>query len=437
MLYLNVTGRNDVVSEMPRNNRSFFYPSASLGFVFTELEGLKNNNVLSFGKIRGSYAEVGQTARYLNNYYSTPNYGGGFWLYNPITYPVSGVNSYRAYSTIYDPNLKPQNTKSFEIGTELHFFKDLINLDYTYSRQNVKDQIFPVPLAGSTGASQRLMNAGKVHTNAHELSLTINPVHSKDLDWSFGANFTKIDNYVDELAPGVQSIFLGGFTTPQVRAAIGQKFPVIYGQTFLKDSKGRTLVDEDPASRYYGMPLSGGNDVIGSVSPDFTLGFNNSFRYKNLTLSATVDWKSGGQMYSGSNGLYNVYGVSKVTEDRTTPFIYPGYKKDGTPNDISRGGPNDKNAYQIFYSEANDVDEAYIYDASFVKLRELALAYRIPKFGGMQFNVSVFARNILLWSKLPNLDPESSQGNTNMGGSFERFSVPQTSSYGMSLSLIF
>jgi TonB-linked SusC/RagA family outer membrane protein len=438
MLYLNVTGRNDIASVMPRNNRSFFYPSTSLGFVFTELEALKNNDILSFGKIRGSYAEVGQTARYYNNYYASPNYAGDFWAASPITYPVGGVNSYRANSTIYDPNLKPQNTISYEIGTELHFFKNLINIDYTYSRQNVKDQIFPVPLAGSTGEAYLEMNAGKVHTNAHELSVTINPIHTKDIEWSIGGNFTKIDNYVDELASGVQSIFLGGFVTPQVRAAIGEKFPVIYGSSYKRDSKGRILVDEVKTDPGYGMPMKGDNAIIGRVSPDFTVGFNTSFRYKYLTLSATVDWKSGGQMYSGSNGLYNNYGVSKTTADRTTPFVFKGYKADGTPNDISRGGTNDPNAYQELYSTLEGgIDEAYIYNSSFVKLREIALAYQLPKFNGLQFNVSVFARNILLWSELPNVDPESSQGNTNMGGSFERFSVPQTSSFGMSLSLTF
>jgi TonB-linked SusC/RagA family outer membrane protein len=438
MLYLNVTGRNDIASEMPRNNRSFFYPSASLGFVFTELEALKNNSVLSYGKIRGSYAEVGQTARYLQNYYAAPAYGGGFWLNTPVSYPFNGINSYRASTTVYDPNLKPQNTKSFEIGAELHFFKNLVNIDYTFSRQNVTDQIFPVPLAGSTGASSILMNGGKVHTNAHEVALTINPVNLKDYNWTIGVNFTKIDNYVDALAPGVQSIFLGGFTTPQVRAAIGEKFPVIYGVSYKRDAKGHILVDEDPASPGYGMPLKGDNAIIGRVSPDFTVGFNTTFRYKKFTLSGTVDWKKGGQMYSGSNGLYNLYGVSKITEDRSTPFIWPGYKADGTPNTISRGGPSDPLAYQTLYNSIEgSIDEAYIYNTSFVKLRELALAYQLPKFGGMQFNVSIFARNILLWTELPNLDPESSQGNNNMGGSFERFSVPQTSSFGMNLSLTF
>ena len=438
LLYLNVTGRNDIASEMPRDHRSFFYPSASLGFVFTELEALKNSKVLTYGKIRGSYAEVGQTARYLQNYFAAPAYGGGFWLNVPITYPLNGINSYRAFSTVYDPGLKPQNTKSFEIGAELHFFKNLINIDYTFSRQNVTDQIFPVPLAGSTGAASILENGGKVHTNAHELALTITPFNTTNLNWTIGINFTKIDNYVDALAPGVQSIFLGGFTTPQVRASIGEKFPVIYGVSYLRDAKGRILVDEDPASPGYGMPLKGDNAIIGRVSPDFTMGFNTTLRFKHLTLSATIDWKKGGQMYSGSNGLYNLYGVSKTTADRSTPFIFPGYKADGSPNNIQRGGPGDPIAYQTLYNSIEGgIDEAFIYNSSFVKLREIALAFQLPKFGGLQFNVSLFARNILLWSQLPNLDPESSQGNNNMGGAFERFSVPQTSSFGMNLSLTF
>ncbi len=295
-----------------------------------------------------------------------------------------------------------------------------------------------MPLAGSTGAASILMNGGKVHTNSHELVLTITPFNTTNVNWTIGVNFTKINNFVDALAPGVQSIFLGGFTTPQVRAAIGEKFPVIYGSSYLRDSKGRILVDEDSSSPGYGLPLQGDNAIIGKVSPDFQLGINTSLRIMKVTLNATLDWKKGGQMYSGSNGLYNLYGVSKVTEDRSTPFIWPGYKADGSPNDIQRGGPGDPLAYQIRYSTIEgNIDEAYIYNCSFVKLREISLAYELPKFAGMQFNVSLFARNILLWTQLPNLDPESSQGNTNMGGSFERFSVPQTSSFGMNLSLTF
>lgn len=445
MLFLSVTGRNDIVSSMPRGNRSFYYPSVSLGFVATELEGLKDNKVLSFLKIRASYAEVGQAGTYLRDYYTTPTYGGGFWTPGlpPVVFPLDGVVAYTPNTTLYDPKLKPQNTISKEVGVETRLFNNLLSLDYTFSRQDVKDQIFPVPLAGSTGAGQIVMNGGKIHTNAHEISLSINPVKTKSSNLTVGFNFTKIDNYVDELAPGVESIFLGGFTTPQVRAGVGSKFPVIYGGTFARDANGNILVDErknigaNPNDNY-GMPMTGKPGVIGNVAPDFLLGGNAAFSYKRFSIATTFEWKNGGSIYSGSNGLMNGYGRTKVTEDRTTPFVYPGVKADGTPNDIVRGGASDPTAYESLYSKSlGNIDEAFIYDASFVKMRELVLGYKLPKFNNLNLSVSAFARNILIWSKLPNFDPESSQGNTNMGGAFERFSMPQTSSFGLGLNLTF
>lgn len=438
MVYLNATGRNDYVSTMPRGNRSFFYPSVSLSWILTELDALKGNPVLSFFKIRTSYAQVGQAGTYRNNYFSQPTYGGGFWQGTPVSYPIGGINAYTPYSVLYDPNLKPQNTVSYEGGFDIKLFRNIVSIDYTYSRQNVTDQIFPVPLAGSTGASQLYMNGGKIHTNSHEVNVNVKVLSTKDIEWNIGGNFSKIDNFVDELAPGVESIFLGGFVTPQVRAGIGNKFPVIYGTSYKRDAKGRVLVDEDPTSPYYGMPMAGDPAVIGKCSPDFIVGANTNFRWKRLTLTATLSWQKGGQMYSGTNGLLSLYGMSKTTEDRTTPFVYPGYKSDGTPNNIVRGGVHDPNAYQDLYSNIlGNINEASIYDMDFVKLREVNLGYSFPKYKGITLSVSAFARNILLWSKLPNLDPESSQGNNNMGGYFERFSLPQSSSMGFGVNIVF
>lgn len=439
MLYLNATSRQDIVSTMPRNNRSFFYPSVSLGFVFTELDALKENTVLSFGKLRASYAQVGQAGRYYENYYVTPGYSGGFWTGNPIVYPLNGVTAYIPNTTQYDPNLKPQNTVSYEIGADLKFFNNMFGIDYTYSRQDVNDQIFSVPLAGSTGASSLVMNGGAIYTNTHELVLMFNPIRKKDLDWSININFTKMDNYVKELAPGVESIFLGGFVTPQVRAGIGEKFPVIYGTSFKKDAQGRILVNEDPKSAYYGMPMTGSPGVIGVASPDFVMGGSTTLRYKRVSVTTTFDWKNGGQMYHGTNGLLSyTYGLAKSTEDRTTPFIYPGYKANGAPNDIQRGGASDNLAYYNLYANTlGNIDEAFVFENSYVKMRELTLSYKLPKISGVDINVTGFARNILIWTNLPNFDPESSQGNTNMGGAFERFTVPQTSSFGLGLNLVF
>ena len=441
MLYLTASARQDVVSIMPVKNKKFFYPSTSLSFIFTELDAFKELSWFSFGKLRGSYAEVGQASRrYLDNYFYKPTYGGGFWRAEPIVYPLGGVNTYIMYGYQYDPNLKPQNTKTWEIGLQLNFFNNRIGIDYTYADQNTVDQIFPVPLPGSTGASSLVTNGGQMKTTTHELALNLTPVLMRDFRWDINVNYSKLNNEVVALREGVESIMLGGFVTPQVRAGIGNSYPVIYGSQFAKDDQGRILVDEDPNSLTYGMPMEGGPGVLGEVSPKFILGGGTTFTYQSISLGAVFEWKNGGKMYSGMNGLNDMYGVSKRTEDRTSTFIYKGYKADGTLNDIVRGGANDATAYQTLYSDVlGNIDEAYIYGNSFIKLRELSLRYALPKslIPYMDIAVSAFARNILLWTELPNADPETGQGNNNMMGGFERFSLPQTTSYGFSVSVNF
>lgn len=427
MLYLTVTGRQDYVSNMPRNNRSFFYPSVSAGFILTELDALRND-VLNFAKIRLSYAEVGQAGDYLNNYYYVPEYGGGFYSGTPILYPINGTNAYTPYFTIFDPKLKPQNTRSYELGADLNFFNNLITVNYTYSRQNVKNQIFEVPLASSTGASKLLTNGGRIHTNTHELTLTFNPIRTTNIDWDFGFNWTRMKNYVDELAPGVENIQLGGYVTPQVRASVGDEFPVIYGVGYKRDANGNRLVDED------GMPVAGEAQVIGKVSPDFILGFNTTLKLWKCTLSAVLDWKQGGQMYSRTTGLADYYGVSKRTENREGTIIFDGYKENGTKNDIPITGAL---AQQKYYSRLSDIDASSVYDNSFIKLREVAVSYQILKKSWMELSVNAFARNILVWAQMPDLDPEASQGNNNMAGAFEDYSMPQTASYGFGFNIKF
>ena len=427
MLYLTVTGRQDYVSSMPRGNRAFFYPSVSAGFILTELDALKND-VVNHAKIRASYAEVGQAGDFRENFYSVPTYGGGFYSLTPILYPINGSNGYTPYYKIYDPNLKPQNTRSYELGTDLSFFDNLVTLNYTFSRQNVKDQIFDVPLASSTGAGKLVTNGGKLHTNVHEITLSFNPIRTRDINWDFGFNWTKMDNYVDELAPGVENISLGGYVTPQVRAAAGEKYPVIYGVGYKRDANGNRLVDED------GLPIAGEAQVIGKVSPDFIMGFNTTLRLWDCTISAVLDWKQGGQMYSRTSGLADYYGVSKRTENREGTIIFDGYKEDGTKNDIGITGAN---AQQEYYSILNNIDESSIYDNSFIKLREVAVSYPVFKSNWMQVTLNVFARNVLIWAQVPDLDPEASQGNNNMSGAFEDYSMPQTASYGFGVNVKF
>lgn len=434
MLFLNVTGRNDIVSTMPRGNRSFFYPSVSLGWIFTELPALKNK-VLTYGKIRASYAEVGQAGEYMPSYYSIPAYEGGFSSGTPIQYPIGSIVAYHPSTTIYDPNLKPQNTRSYELGFDLGFWDGRVSLSYTYSRQNVKNQIFAVPLDTSTGYREEMTNGGSIHTNSHEITLGVKPIITRDFKWEMEFNFSKIDNYVDELAPGVESIFLGGFVDPQVRANIGDKFPVIYGTQFLRNENGDIVVDED------GMPQAGGNGVIGKVSPDFTLGISTSFELHKWRLAAVLDWKKGGQIYCGTQSTLDYYGVTQHSADlrNSDGFLFerPAVKDNGdgtySPNDILIPG----SAAFDYFNLMSNISEGGIRDNGFLKLREISLSYPVLEKPWLKIRLNAFARNIILWSALKGLDPESTQGNDNMAGAFERFSLPGTTSIGFGATFKF
>lgn len=438
IVFLGVTGRQDVVSTMPRDHRTFFYPSTSLGVVLSEIPALKND-VLTFAKLRASYAEVGQAGSYKETFYRTPIYEGGFSVGNPIMYPINGVSAFTQYFKVYDPELRPQNTISYEAGVDLAFWHGLIDLSYTYSRQNVKDQIFDVPLAGSTGARYLITNGGRVHTDAHEATLTVKPVNKQNVKWDVSLNFSKIDNYVDELAPGVESIFLGGFIEPQIRAGIGYKFPVIYGTSFKRSPEGKVVVDDD------GFPIQGEEKVIGSVSPDFRLGFGSSVELYKFRLSALFEWKQGGQIYGGTKGIMNLYGRSQYSADlRNSVSFQPDFDTVKMVTDASGNvtyAPNDiqiPGAYAMdYFFTLNGISESSVYDTSFVKLREVSLSYPLVKQPWLTVDANLFARNIIVWSALKDYDPEISQGNNNMAGGFERFSLPGTSSYGLGFNIKF
>ena len=426
-LYLTVTGRNDYVSTMPRGSRSFFYPSVSLGWEFTKLPFLEKNKVINYGKLRASFAQVGQAGNYYNNYYYTPSYGGGFYGYTPVSYPLpSGVSSYVPYYVVYDEDLKPQNTTNYEVGIDLHLFNSRIKMEYTYSLQNVKDQIFSVPTDGSTGYQYMMTNAGKMRTNAHEFSINAAILQHKDYDLNLGINFTKIVNEVIELAPGVESIMLGGFVEPQVRAQAGCTYPNIYGTAFKRDEAGNLLL-------LNGLPqATGDSQNLGNCSPDFTTGITLGGRYKRLSLNTTWSWQQGGKMYHGTNMTLNYFGATK----ESLPYHEGTMVVDGI--DEATGEKNTiEVSKQAYYQEYYNITESGIYNTSFVKLRDVTLTYQLPKMGIFDISIYGFARNILVWAKLPNFDPESSQGNNNMSGYFERFSVPNTSSFGGGLTVKF
>ncbi len=424
-LYLTVTGREDIVSSMPHGNRSFFYPSVSLGWVFTELPAFRNS-ALSFGKLRASFAQVGQAGRFYRDFYTAPSYGGGMYTYTPVAFPLNGVASYMPYYIKYDPNLKPQNTNNFELGADLNFFKNRLRVEYTLSYQRITDQIFAVPISGSAGYQDLLTNAGKMTTWSHELAINADILQGRDYDLTLGLNFTRVWNYVNELAPGVESIFLGGFVEPQIRAQAGSTYPIIYGYAFKRTEDGQLLLKD-------GLPqATADSQNLGAGSPDFTMGINLGGRYKRVSLSTTWDWNHGGKMYHGTNMTLEYFGTTK----QSLPYHEGTMIAAGI--DEATGQPNavevDKSDYYMYYY---DVTESGVYDRSFLKLRDLTLTYNLPKLGNFDISIYGFARNVLIWAKMPNFDPESSQSNGNMGGYFERYSIPATSSYGAGFKVTF
>lgn len=265
-----------------------------------------------------------------------------------------------------------------------------------------------------------------MRTHAHELSINAAILQAKDFDLNLGINFTKVNNKVIELAPGVESIMLGGFVEPQIRAQAGCTYPNIYGLGFKRDEAGNLLL-------LNGLPQSSGNSQdLGNCSPDFTTGFTLGGRYKRLSLSTTWSWQQGGKMYHGTNMTLNYFGATK----ESLPYHEGSMVAEGI--DEATGQPNTVEVYKADYYQAYyNITESGVYDTSFVKLRDLTLTYQLPKLGIFDISIYGFARNVLVWANLPNFDPESSQGNNNMSGYFERFSVPNTSSFGGGLTINF
>lgn len=452
-LFLNASARQDYVSNLAPGNRAFFYPSVGAGFVFTDAFEIENN-FLDFGKIRASYAEVGQApeqAFITKNVFIAGGAGSGY-LTDGIAFPFNGLNGRTLSNTLNSPTLRPQNTKTVEFGGDFRFLNNRITLDYTYYVQTTTDQIFAVPLAPSAGFTSEFRNAGKLETRGHELVATVIPVTTNDFSWSITTNFSSYRNEVLELAEGVDNIFLGGFVTPNIRAEAGAAYPIIFGSSFVRDEAGNVVVDSRPTlangnvNPYYGMPLVGPETNIGNVQPDFEFTFTNGFTYKGLNLTAQVDWRKGGNMYAGNTRLLKLYGQDAVTEDREEPYVYPGSKgyTDADGNLVLEGD-NDIEIVrgQTFWSNRMDaITESNVYSTSFVRLREVALSYALPatllnKTPVRNASIVLTGRNLFLHTDYPNFDPETSVGGSGNFQGLEYVSLPQARSYGVGLKIGF
>ncbi len=462
-LYLDATVRRDASSTLPKENNTYAYPSLSGSFIFTDAFKITNKNILSFGKIRVSAAEVGNdTDPYLLDLY-----------YGLVNRPFKGQSVGGIVTAILPPkDLKPTRTRSFEVGTELRFLKNRLHADFTYYTQKSRDQINLVPLPFSSGFAMQIINAGTVTNQGVELSIGGSPVQTKDFNWDINVNFAHNKNTVNSLAEGVPFLVLSEarWLGVSVVAMPGEAYGSILGYDFQRDDAGNPILDPVNLS-----PLpSAERKVLGKGTWDWTGGVVNTLSYKNFTFGGTIDIKMGADLFSMTN-LYAILrgsdistlegrkewirseegriAAGKTIQEWEAMGMVEGY----IPKGVVQTGtdPNGKPIYTAntkavdpgvywpsYYSDDQGILTPFLYDASYVKVRELTLSYSLPhtflnKLGIGSASIAVVSRNpFIISKKVPNVDPDSNYNNGN-GQGFEYGSLPSRKSWGVNLNVRF
>ena len=477
-LYFNFTARNDWSSTLLAGHRSFFYPSVSLAWIFTETAKLSTNKWLPYGKIRLSYANVGKSSPYaygLQKYYAQiigVGYDG--WA-TGVSFPFNGLNGYQNSQTLNNPYIRPEHTRSYEAGLEMRFMQNMkifggFGFDVTYYNMLSTDGIITAPVANSSGFAQQIVNAGQISNQGFEVVANISPVRIKSFSWDISVNWSKNISKVLAIAPGVTQQFIGG-NDPSTYAVVGQPYGVMFGGDWQRDTKGNIVIDDvklnpdGSKNTNYGLPLVNPNEkVIGDPNPQWMMGIRNTFTFRGLSLSLLFDIKHGGDIYDGTRAALIRFGRAAETAaarentaysaggvlghlDANGNVVVTGpntVKVDMTAIDASSG----KSIAQLYYTGNGGgfgpVGSQFIEDGSFFRLRELSLAYRFPskifenrKILLKGIDISFIARNVFLVTKYQSIDPDqSSAGASNVTG-LEWFNLPATRSYGFNIKLHF
>lgn len=455
-LFLELSGRADQSSTLPSSSSTYFYPAASVSFVPTDAFKVQSN-VLSYAKIRASIARVGRDADpyLLNSVFIKSAYGNNL---AQITFPLSvGGGSLPGFGIdrrIGNLNLTPEFVTSQEVGVNLGFFQNRLSLDAAYFFTRSTNQIFDVSISNSTGFDTRTTNVGELQNRGFEFVLSATPIRASGFKWDITANFTRIRNRVVSIAPGVlQSGIAGnGFIGITPSIVEGQPYGVVVSSANPRvQSTNPNAANYDATGQYAGQivinPTTGqfapsvAGQAISNPNPDFTLGINNSFSFKGLTLSALFDIRQGGQLFSFGSVDYRSAGQLYVTGiDRDQPRILPGVIRntDGTyrPNNIQLS------AQGYWAGLGGLASEGAVFDATNYRLRELALSYALPKtllnktpFGAISVGVS--GRNLFFYAPGYFTDPEvNTQGAGNIQG-LDLSGPPNTRNYGVNLRLTF
>lgn len=458
MLYLNFSARQDYDSRLrdPAKDFSvgdigFFYPSVSGSFIFTEV--LPKNDILSFGKIRASWAQVGApppTAYSTSTSYEVNDTAGtgvnGSWG-NGLVFPVGNVTTFEQDNLLGNADLKSELTTTKEYGIDLKFLKNRLTLDVAYFESEVNDAVLNASLAPSSGFTSKWVNAGIMTGDGWEVTLSGTPIMSEDFNWNTTLNWSKSETVVEQLAPGIERLFLAGFGTAGTYLVEGLPYGAIVGGAYLREEAG-TATDTslsipggeiiiDPNTGY--QSIDNTQRVIGDPNPDFILGWNNSFTYKNFSLNFLLDWKQGGDIWNGTAWALSFFGRSELTAQtrEETPFVLNGVLADGnggfTPNNIPI--VRDRSYWTSNVGGFGSVGEQFVEDGGWVRLRELSLSYNFSNkmFKNVPLIESAYitftGRNLWLNAKYDGVDPETSLTGNGNGQGFDYFNNPGTKSY--------
>lgn len=416
-VFIEATGRNDWFSTTKYDK---FYPSITGSFVFSNL--LKAN-WLSFGKLRAGWANVASDT----DPYQLSNYSVQFTNF-------AGGPRYGLFTQNNNPELRPELKETKEIGLEMNFLKNRFGFDVTYYDVDITDAILPLSVDPATGFRNNLINAGQITNKGIETMVFVTPVKNKDFSWTVNWNFTKNENEIVKLYEGVKTYQL---TNAPFRARLlaveGQPYGVIYGTDFTYDSSGNKVIGDD------GLYVPSAIKSLGSTLPDYNMGLRNSFNYKNFNLSILFDMQKGGKYFSTSHmwGMYS--GMLEETGfngNREAGVVLDGVLEDGTKNDIRI------TANEFGGMHYGGVDALNVFDASYIKLRDVTLGYELPKslIGGLleSVRISAFGRNLFAWNlDWKGMDPENvSYGSGNIQG-LEGGSLPSTRQYGVNVNFKF
>ena len=429
-VFLDVTARNDWSSTLPSEARSYFYPSASLSAVLTDLLDVQSN-VLSFGKVRASWAQVGNDT---DPYQLSQTFlSSGAWN--------GSLSKFSENTVIANSSLKPEITTGIELGADFRFFKGRVGLDVTYYNQSTRNQILGVEISKASGYNRRILNAGEITNQGIEIVLSGTPLRSsRGLTWDVSLNYARNRNKVISLAEGLTTFTLAAQRGLTSEARVGQPYGTLYGVGFERSPDGQIIYDN-------GLPrVSTQQTILGNIQPNFTGGFLNTFSYKGVVLTALLDVRVGGDIFDEGTGTARWTGQYEETAlGREEGVIGKGVKEIVGPDGTKSYVPNDIIiAANQFYSYNNPrrYHEAAIFDASYVKLRELSLGYQIPaaalrKLFIQSAKVSLVGRNVLMiFKNTPHVDPEFDR----LGGNAQGFGygeLPSSRSMGMNLSLTF